>query len=243
MIWNGIAGGVEFVVDMFAVRWTSAGKDLEILLLRQQLRVLERKLGQQALPSLCDRALYALTNGGTSGFVAKISPAGDALVYSTFWRGSIRAIAIDKANDVYLTGNIGSGDLPVKDAIQATNNGNNAFITELNPNGDAAIFSTFLGGNGGEIGTALALDSSDNIYVAGNSFSTNFPVKNSIPGTKSIPQSAFFAKISVGTSTDVSVPVTPSAAPVNASSADGIDLSIVSDSPLALLGDTVTFSG
>jgi len=51
---------VEFVVDMFAVRWTSADKDLEILLLRQQLRVLERKLGPQARPSRCEKCFLAV---------------------------------------------------------------------------------------------------------------------------------------------------------------------------------------
>ena len=48
MVWAAVAVVVGFVVDVFTIRWKTADKDLEILLLRQQLRVLERKLGQQA---------------------------------------------------------------------------------------------------------------------------------------------------------------------------------------------------
>ncbi len=48
MIWYSIVVVVDFLVDVVAVRWKTADKDLEILLLRQQLRVLERQLGQRA---------------------------------------------------------------------------------------------------------------------------------------------------------------------------------------------------
>jgi hypothetical protein len=48
MVWYSVAVVIAFLVDVFAVRWKSADKDLEILLLRQQLLVLERKLGQRA---------------------------------------------------------------------------------------------------------------------------------------------------------------------------------------------------
>jgi len=60
MTWYAIAVVVGFLVDVFAVRWTSADKDLEILLLRQQLRVLERKLGQRARLSRCEKCLLAV---------------------------------------------------------------------------------------------------------------------------------------------------------------------------------------
>ncbi len=47
-------------MDVVAVRWTTADKDLEILLLRQQLRVLERQLGQRARPSRCEKCFLAV---------------------------------------------------------------------------------------------------------------------------------------------------------------------------------------
>ena len=60
MIWYAIAVVIDFLVDMVAVRWQTADKDLEILLLRQQLRVLERKLRQQARPSRWEKCLLAV---------------------------------------------------------------------------------------------------------------------------------------------------------------------------------------
>ena len=51
---------VEFLVDVFTVRWTTADKDLEIMLLRHQLRVLERKRGQRARPSRWEKCLLAV---------------------------------------------------------------------------------------------------------------------------------------------------------------------------------------
>src|SRR5512142_830986 len=60
MIWYAIAVVIDFLVDVFAVRRKTADKDLEILLLRQQLRVLERKLGQRAQPSRCEKCFLAV---------------------------------------------------------------------------------------------------------------------------------------------------------------------------------------
>jgi putative transposase len=60
MAWYVIAVVVDFLIDVFAVRWKTADKDLEILLLRQQLRVLERKLGQRARPSRWEKCFLAV---------------------------------------------------------------------------------------------------------------------------------------------------------------------------------------
>ncbi len=51
MVWYSVAVAIDLLVDVFTVRWRTADKDLEILLLRQQLRVLERRLGQQGRPN------------------------------------------------------------------------------------------------------------------------------------------------------------------------------------------------
>src|SRR5262245_51963207 len=60
MIWYSVAVVIDFLVDVFTVRWKTAHKDLEILLLRQQLRVLERRLGQQARPSRWEKCFLAI---------------------------------------------------------------------------------------------------------------------------------------------------------------------------------------
>ncbi len=60
MVWYTVAVVIDFLVDVFTVRWKTADKDLEILLLRQQLRVLERNLGQRARPSRWEKCFLAV---------------------------------------------------------------------------------------------------------------------------------------------------------------------------------------
>ena len=53
-----------------------------------------------------------------------------------------------------------------------------AFVTKLNAAGSGVLFSTLLGGSNEESGNGIAVDSSGNIYVAGQTTSLNFPVAN-----------------------------------------------------------------
>src|SRR5260221_2519532 len=60
MVWYAVAVVIDLLVDVFTVRWKTADKDLGILLLRQQLRVLERKVGQPARPSRWEKFFLAV---------------------------------------------------------------------------------------------------------------------------------------------------------------------------------------
>ncbi len=60
MVWYSVAVVIDFLVDVFTVRWKTADKDLEILLLRQQLRVLERNLGQRVRLSRWEKCFVAV---------------------------------------------------------------------------------------------------------------------------------------------------------------------------------------
>lgn len=101
---------------------------------------------------------------------------------------------MDDAGSVYVAGSAGSADFPVTEGAFQTKNraanegqypGNNAFVTKLEPNGTALVYSTFLGGSGVGLGTdgvggdaanALAVDSLGNAYIGGITESTDFPV-------------------------------------------------------------------
>jgi hypothetical protein len=133
-------------------------------------------------------ALQTKCGGGCSNssdaFVTKLNSTGSALVYSTFLGGAGSdaggGIALDDLGDAYLTGVTQSANFPVTpNAIQPTCSGGcisrDAFVTEINPTGSALLYSTFLGGSDIETGTAIALDSLGNIYVSGNTASTDFP--------------------------------------------------------------------
>ena len=128
--------------------------------------------------------LQSANGGGADGFIAKLNAAGSALVYSTFLGGamdeSANAIAVDSSGNAYVTGFTISTNFPTVNPIQAANGGGNAdpFVAKLNPAGSALVYSTYLGGNAGDVGFGIGVDGSGNAYVAGGTQSPNFPTQN-----------------------------------------------------------------
>jgi hypothetical protein len=146
---------------------------------------------------------YPITSGayrttGTGGFVTKLTPQGNALIYSTFTGASSgHAIAIDAAGNAYVTGQAFSGFPTTPGAFQPTANGfaSEAYVLKLNPTGSAAVYSTFLGGSGEDTGNGIAVDAAGNAYVAGLTASPNFPVANAYQPVLAGNQDAFVAKL------------------------------------------------
>jgi beta-propeller repeat-containing protein len=136
----------------------------------------------------------ARSTTNASVFVTKLNPAGSALVYSTYLGGSGNpygmddqgaSIAVDAAGNAYVTGWTFSKDFPTTPgAFQTSNRGlENAFVTKLNSDGTALLYSTYLGGTneGGNIlpgdqGRGIAVDTQGNAYVTGSACSADFPV-------------------------------------------------------------------
>ena len=126
--------------------------------------------------------------GGLDAFVSKLTPAGSALVYSTFLGGigldTATAIAVDGGGTAYVTGNTTSPDFPMVTPLQGTKSGSvDAFIAAVNSTGSALVFSTFFGGNSADGGTAIALNGSGKIWIAGQTTSTNFPLQTPFQAT------------------------------------------------------------
>jgi len=122
-------------------------------------------------------------NSSGNAFVTKLNAAGSDLLYSTYLGGngmdSGNGIAVDGAGCAYLTGYAGSTNFPVTaGAFQRTIGSpyNNAFVTKMNASGSGLLYSTYLGGSGGDYGEGIAVDASGYAYVAGWTLSTNFPV-------------------------------------------------------------------
>ncbi len=116
-------------------------------------------------------------------FVAKVNPAGSALVYSTYLGGSSdefgHGIAVDPAGDAYITGGTSSTDFPTAKPLQAISGGDtDVFVSKLNPAGSALVYSTYLGGSSGDEGSGIAVDSAEDAYVTGITLSTDFPTAN-----------------------------------------------------------------
>ena len=124
-------------------------------------------------------------------FVAKLSQDGSSLLFGAYVGGTGTdrpyALALDSSGSPIVTGTTWSNDFPVtsgafqKRKSTAVNTG---FVLKLRSDGQSLLFSTYLGGSGGagegDGCGALALDSSDNIVVSGNTHSSDFPTT---PGT------------------------------------------------------------
>jgi hypothetical protein len=115
------------------------------------------------------------TNGGTNW-----TPANTGL-----WNLSVRAIVPHPINGSILY--VGTG----------TSFSSDCFVTKLNASGSGILFSTLLGGSNEENGNGIAVDGNGNIYVAGLTTSTNFPVVNAAQGAPANTScnDAFVAKL------------------------------------------------
>jgi Beta-propeller repeat/HYDIN/CFA65/VesB-like, Ig-like domain len=133
--------------------------------------------------------LQAVFGGGVyNAFITKLNPTGNTAAYSTYLGGSGEdhgvAIAVDASGDAFITGYTISGNFPTKVPLQNSWAGGtcgttpcfDAFVSKLNPGGSALVYSTYLGGTGGDYGYGIAIDSSGDAFVTGLTTSTNFPV-------------------------------------------------------------------
>jgi hypothetical protein len=144
-------------------------------------------------------AEQSLNGGSNDIFVAKLNSAGTSLFFATYIGGSsddrANAMAVDSTGAVYLTGFTTSTNFPVKNAIQAASRGGkDAFVLKLNPAGNALVYSTYLGGGSSDCGYGIALDANGNVYVTGDTTSTNFPA-SALQLASGGGQDAFVAKL------------------------------------------------
>ena len=149
------------------------------------------------------KPIQPTNHGYHDAFVTKISPDGSALVYSTYLGGSGDdygwGIAVDSAGNAHVTGDTPSRDFPVLRALQPTFHEGanfNSFVSEINADGSALIYSTYWGGSGGEGGSRVAVDPAGNTYVGGYTFSPDFPTVNAIQPTYAGNVDAYLTKLS-----------------------------------------------
>ena len=165
------------------------------------------------------------TANDDDAFISKLNSAGTALVYSTYLGGSTdgnpdptdgddqgNAIAVDSSGAVYVTGRTESIDFPTVDPIEGNSGAAgdfDAFISKINPAGNALTYSTYLGGTGDDQGTGIAVDSSGAAYMTGFTSSTDFDTVGPIEGDPGdTAEDAFVSKLAV-----VSEPQPPAPSP------------------------------
>jgi hypothetical protein len=132
------------------------------------------------------QATYA---GGTDTFVTQIMRGNGTATwgYSTYLGGTDcdrgNGIAVDDMGHAYVVGYARSADYPLASPVQAAAaSPEDAVVTKFNATGSQLIYSTYLGGNADDIGRGIALDSSGNAYVIGQTVSTDFPTASPLQG-------------------------------------------------------------
>ena len=117
-------------------------------------------------------------------FISKLTPQGDALIYSVVIGGHdidvANDIAVDAEGHVYVVGSTFSEDFPATDGVfQPTIGGGvDAFVLKLDSEGSALMYSTFLGKTGSDIGLSVAVDVSGQAFVTGRTRSDDFPTSD-----------------------------------------------------------------
>jgi hypothetical protein len=138
----------------------------------------------------CDYGPFLKQKPCSDGLLLKLSADGSTLLFATFLGGEradlATSLVVDPATqDVYVTGATNSTTFPTAGApVQAAYGGGScvddaapcfdAFVSKFSSDGSALLASTYWGGNDNDYGSDIALDATGNVYVTGNSTSTNF---------------------------------------------------------------------
>ena len=158
-------------------------------------------------------------------FVAKFSSTGSRL-YSTYLGGSSAdvglSVAADSQGNAYVTGTTNSTNFPTSNPSQANPGGGtctlrgpasapfsftcpDVFVSKLDSAGATLLFSSYLGGNNADIGTGIAVDASNNIYLTGATLSTGLATAGVLQSSPGGMGDAFVAKLGSVSVSDFSI--------------------------------------
>ena len=161
-------------------------------------------------PTTTNAFQTSLNSPDSNGFVAEFSNAQagtSSLLYSSYLGGSFSGgdslgdyalrVAVDASSHVFIAGVAASEDFPVTSGAYQTSNNTNGKVfvakMDLTQSGSSSlIYSTLLGGTGGEDDPGIAVDASGNAFVVGTSFSTDFPTTTGAFQSTNTPSFAAF---------------------------------------------------
>ena len=158
----------------------------------------------------------------SNGFLSKLNPAGSALIYSDYigYYENVQclAVAVDSNQNAYITGQTGANITPTvtitppnappppfpitASAFQPAYAGGatDAFVMKISASGVSILYSSYLGGADEDDGFGIAVDGSQNVYVTGLTYSTDFILKNAVQSASGGAGDAFVAKVSTALS-------------------------------------------
>ncbi|MCZ2148045.1 MAG: SBBP repeat-containing protein [Bryobacterales bacterium] len=149
---------------------------------------------------------YQINAGGRyDAVIFKVSPAGNQLVYSTYFGGSgndfpgIRPIAVDGAGNAYIIVASDTGDIPVTSGPigKEIDGGFRPYVAKLNLAGTALLYCNYLGANNNSYPLGIAVDEAGHAYIAGSTSANDFPttegafLRNASPAPDADPGSNF----------------------------------------------------
>lgn len=128
-------------------------------------------------------------------YLAKLSADGTSLLFGTYIGGSqvefteTHGLMLDAQGNAYVTATTLSADFPVTAGAfqtsysgtggqgtgQGTNYPGDVFVSAISADGTTLLFSTYLGGSGGEGSEGIGIDAVGNVYVSGATYSSSFP--------------------------------------------------------------------
>lgn len=135
--------------------------------------------------------------GGTDIYITRLNAAGSVVLGSTYYGGTATdgisdastdiafnygdqlrgEIMVDAASNVYISSTTQSSDIPIAGGSWTGLSGQqDAIVAKFNPNLSSLSWSTYVGGSGQESGNSIQLASNGDLYVAGGTTSSNFPV-------------------------------------------------------------------
>ena len=203
-------------------------------------------------------------NGHYSTFVSKLNPTGTTLVYSTYLGGTdgnsgdtAAAVALDSNLLAYVAGTASSSDFPTTaGALQTRQSGQNSetdiFLVQVSADGGSLQYSTVLGSTSSEYGMGVALDGAGGVYVAGFSFSWNYPATpGAFQSTNPKTATGITYSNAVISKVDLNSPVmcTPTVSPVSTTvpgrgGSFSFNLTLAPGCPWEAIGDnSVTLTG
>jgi hypothetical protein len=144
-------------------------------------------------------------------FIAKLDPSGSKLQYATYLGGSdddwLVGLALDSNGNVYVAGNTRSKDLPTTDTALQRRIApgvcgssppvtcENGFVAKIDPSGSRLVYATYFGGTKWQSINGIAIDSSGNAFIAGNTESPDLPLAHPLQPAVSGVNDGFVAKL------------------------------------------------
>ncbi len=157
--------------------------------------------------------LQVVGAGNSDVFVTKLDSTGSAQIYSTYIGGSGLdrgdCITVDSNGNAYIVGRVDSASVNFPTTVgsfQPTYRGGDfdGFVTKLNADGNALVYSSYLGGNDNDSAVGIAVDSAFNAFITGGTKSSDYPTTpNAYQTSIAGDTDAFVTKLNPAGSTSI----------------------------------------